>query len=92
MTHSDFCNILSVNKYQGKYGYNVRDVDNVMRMKTKDIIKKYKIDQLNELCGICGICKGSIATCKIGEAIHLKDKDEVDICGEAKYNMNFPEI
>ena len=43
---------------------------------------------LNEICQACGgICNGNFNYCRIGAVMHERDRDEVDIFGEAKYNQ-----
>lgn len=74
-----------------KYGFSKRDVDKYMR-KRKEELAKIPLETLNELCKVCGgICNGNISICSIGAAIHEKDKDNVDILGDSKFNRYIPE-
>ncbi len=73
------------------YGFTQRDVDKYMK-KSKEELMKVPMEILNEICQACGgICNGNFNYCRIGAVMHERDKDEVDIFGEAKYNQYIPE-
>ena len=72
--------------------YDIKDVEKYMTKSEEELIA-IPLITLNRLCSVCEMCKGqNSTTCPIGRAVHVKDKDDIDIKNMEKYSNYYPEL